>query len=325
MRLSPLKFVIAGTGALLAVLNAGCSAAPGAAYANGVTSKPVATARVPADPVSRAKTAPVPVLTIAGTPRGVAAKGAMVADANTGQVLWSRGSDVQLPMASITKVMTAYLVIQAGNLDQTRTVPKAVTGYVFKWGGASDSLKPGEKATARELLYGLLVQSGADAAYTLASAYGPGMNAFIAKMNATARQLGMNHTHFTSPDGLPYPTEKATYSTPSDLLALGEVAMQSPVFRAVVDTVQYHLPKGQGHNEHWWYNDDSLLRTYKGAVGIKTGFTNVAGHCLLFEANRGGRRLMGVVLGSPATGFTAGEDDATKILNWGFSLKQSDN
>lgn len=321
MRLSPRRMIIACVGALAAGLAAGCSAAPGAAYATGATRTPNSAAAKAAASPSRAAPAG-PVLTVNGAPARVAAKEAILADAATGQVLFSRNPGVPRPMASITKVMTAYLVIQAGNLDRTVTVPKGVINYVFKYGGESGGTHAGEKLTARDLLYDLLLQSGADASFTLATAYGPGMSAFIAKMNATAKQLGMDHTHFTSPDGLPYPTEFSTYSTPSDLLILGEAAMKLPAFRSIVDQVQFHVPKGPGHSEHWWHNDDSLLQTYKGAIGIKTGFTNSAGHCLLFEAIRNGRPLIGVVLGSPATGFRASEDDATRILNWGFSLKQ---
>ena len=88
----------------------------------------------------------------------------------------------------------------------------------------------------------MLLPSGSDAAYTLATSYGPGMKAFLARMNATARQLGMLHTHFTSPDGLPYPTEHSTYSTPADLLRLGLAAMKLPVFRTIVATRSYLLP-----------------------------------------------------------------------------------
>jgi serine-type D-Ala-D-Ala carboxypeptidase (penicillin-binding protein 5/6) len=321
MRLCPQRMFLVCVGALAAGLAAGCSAAPGSAYTEGVAHSPSAGAKASAAP--QATTVPaVPQLKVVGAPAGVAAKGGILADATTGQVLWTRQPGVERPMASITKVMTAYLVIQAGGLDRKIMVPKGATNYVFKNGGESDSLHPGEWLTAQELLSGLLVQSGADAAYTLANAYGPGMNAFLTKMNATAKQLGMDHTHFTSPDGLPYPTEFSTYSTPSDLLTLGEAAMKSAVFRSIVSQVQYHLPKGPGHAEHWWYNDDSLLRTYRGAVGIKTGFTDKAGHCLLFEAIRNGRPLIGVVLASPANGLRASENDATRILNWGFSLKQ---
>ncbi len=167
----------------------------------------------------------------------------------------------------------------------------------------------------------LLLPSGADAAYTLADAYGPGLDAFVARMNATAVTMGLTRTHFTSPDGLPYPTGTATYSTPSDLLTLGLAAMRYPVLRSIVDLRFYHLPKGHGHHQYWWDNTDGLIGSYQGAAGIKTGYTDAARHCLLFEAARNGRALIGVVLDSPATGPAAGAQDAEKMLNWGFRLR----
>ena len=175
----------------------------------------------------------------------------------------------------------------------------------------------------QDLLEALLLPSGADAAYTLANAYGPGLNAFIARMNVTAAQMGMTHTHFTSPDGLPYPTETSTYSTPSDLLTLGLAAMRFPVFRSIVDQQFFHLPKARGHHQYWWDNTNDLIGSYQGATGIKTGYTDDAGHCLLFEAVRNGRALIGVVLDSPPTGAAAGAQDAARMLNWGFSLRQA--
>jgi D-alanyl-D-alanine carboxypeptidase (penicillin-binding protein 5/6) len=196
-----------------------------------------------------------------------------------------------------------------------------VLNYVATYGAATAGLVPGEVLTVHELLYGLLLQSGADAAYTLATTYGPGMGAFLEKMNAEAVKLGMLHTHFASPDGLPYPTETSTYSTPADLVLLGQAAMKLPIFRSIVDQRFYNLPKGDGHRAHWWGNDNALIGSYPGAVGIKTGYTDVALHCLLFEAIRNGRTLIGVVMGSPATGPNSGAQDAVKILNWGYSLK----
>ena len=236
---------------LVAGLAAGCSAAPGAAYAGGAHQvKPLATSRVNVAPD---KTVPTgPLLAVSGAPARVAAKGAILANADTGQVLWSRQASVERPMASITKVMTAYLVIASGDLNRSIRVPKGVIDYVADNGAESDGLHPGEVLTARQLLGGLLVQSGADAAYTLASAYGPGMNAFIAKMNATAKKLGMDHTRFASPDGLPYPTETSTYSTPQDLITLGNAAMKSAEFRSIVDQRQYHVPKGKSNLQHFW-------------------------------------------------------------------------
>jgi serine-type D-Ala-D-Ala carboxypeptidase (penicillin-binding protein 5/6) len=329
MRLSA-RLMIAGLAMAVGGVTAGCSAVPKLAYANNAaqpSSRP-ATASGPAGP--QPGTAPAgapgqagPRIEIAGAPRGVKAKAGILVDADTGQVLWTRQADAERPIASITKVMTAYLVLQAGNLDRKVTVPKAVLDYVWKYGASSDGLHPGEVLTARQLLYGLLLESGADAAYTLAAAYGPGLPAFVARMNATARQLGMLHTQFTTPDGLPYPTGTSTYSTPADLLTLGTAAMKSAVFRSIVDLRFYIMKKGQGHAAHWWGNSNDLIGRYPGAVGIKSGYTVAAAHCLLFEAVRGGRPLLGVVLGSPPTGPAAGAVDAARILNWAFTLKQS--
>src|SRR5690348_2680449 len=130
-----------------------------------------------------------PQIQVAGAPKKVKAKGAVLADAATGQVLWSRDLDTERPMASVTKVMTALLVLQAGNLGQEIRITKAAMSYAWKNGGESAGLHPGDTLTVQQLLPALLLPSGADAAYTLASTYGPGMNAFIAKMNATAAQL----------------------------------------------------------------------------------------------------------------------------------------
>jgi serine-type D-Ala-D-Ala carboxypeptidase (penicillin-binding protein 5/6) len=262
-----------------------------------------------------------PVIKVTGAPGGVKAKGATLADAATGQVLWGRGVDTERPMASITKVMTALLVLQSGDLGREIRVPKAAFVYAWKYRGETAALRPGDVLTAQELLAALLLPSGADAAYTLANAYGPGLTAFVARMNATAARMGMSHTHFTSPDGLPYPTETSTYSTPSDLLTLGLAAMKYPAFRSIVNLRFYHLPKGQGHHGYWWDNTDELIGSYQGAVGIKTGYTDDAGHCLLFEAVRNNRTLIGVVLDSPATGPAAGAQDAKQMLNWGFRLR----
>jgi D-alanyl-D-alanine carboxypeptidase (penicillin-binding protein 5/6) len=282
-------------------------------------------ARIAAAPQSSATSASPspsvsPQIQVTGAPGGVKAKGAVLADVATGQVLWSRDLGTERPMASVTKVMTALLVLEGGDLGQDIRVTKAAMNYAWKNGGESAGLHPGDTLTAQQLLPALLLPSGADAAYTLASTYGPGMDAFVAKMNATAAQMGMTHTHFTSPDGLPYPTETATYSTPSDLLILGLAAMKYPVFRSIVNQRFYHLPKGKGHHQYWWDNTDGLIGSYQGAIGIKTGYTDKALHCLLFEAARNGRTLIGVVLGSPATGVNAGAQDAEKLLNWGFRL-----
>ncbi len=290
----------------------------------GPTPAATAAARTPV-PASLATPRPAvhPAIDVTGAPSRVKAKGAVLADAATGQVLWGRDVDTPRPMASVTKVMTALLVLQGGDLGREIRVPKAAVSYAWKYGGETAALRPRDVLTAHELLEALLLPSGADAAYTLANAYGPGLDAFVARMNATAARMGMRHTHFTSPDGLPYPTETSTYSTPSDLLTLGLAVMRYPAFRSIVDRSFYHLAKGRGHHSYWWDNTDHLIGSYRGAVGIKDGYTDDAGHCLLFEAARHGRVLMGVVLHSPATGVAAGAQAAERMLNWGFRLSPS--
>jgi len=253
-------------------------------------------------------------------PTGVQARAAVIAVASTGRVLWSRNLNTEVPMASITKVMTALVVIRAGRLDRRITVPSAVIGYVEEYDASSAGLWPGDTLTAAQLLEALLLPSGADAAYTLAEAYGPGLSAFIAKMNATAKRLGMTRTHFSNFDGLPYPTGYSTYSTPANLLKLGRVAMASAVLRSIVDRRSYRVASGSGHHAYLWLNLNPLLGVYRGAIGIKTGYTPAAGHCLLFEATRDGRSFIGVNLDSPGVGTTVNGAAATRMLNWAFSL-----
>ena len=255
----------------------------------------------------------------AAGPSGVAAWSAAVENAATGRLLWSRGLNTERPMASITKVMTAYLVIRAGHLDRKITIPAAVTGYVRAHNASSAGLRPGDRLTARQLLYALLLPSGADAAYTLAKAYGPGLSRFVTRMNATARLLGMRRTHFSNFDGLPYPTSYSNYSTAANLLALGRAAMRLPVFRSVVAKRSYRLAAGSGHHAYRWKNLNPLLGRYPGAIGIKPGYTGAAGQCLLFEATRHGHTVIGVTLHSPGSISSVNSADATRILNWAFN------
>ena len=251
------------------------------------------------------------------------AKYAYILEADTGTVLLDKGADQRIPTASLSKVMTAYVVIEAGDLNRVITVPKGIVAYDKKYDASTAGLVPGEKLTALQLLYGLMLPSGCDAAYALATAYGPGMTAFIAEMNAAARKLGLSKTHFSDPSGLPDQGEYSTYSTARDLVSLGRDAMKLAVFRQVVAARTYQVAAGAGHRAHTWKNLNQLLTSYSGAIGIKTGFTAVAGECLLFEARRGAATLIGVVLHSAATDSASDQAapvrDATAMLNWGFS------
>jgi D-alanyl-D-alanine carboxypeptidase (penicillin-binding protein 5/6) len=247
-------------------------------------------------------------------------RGGELVNATTGAVLWSKDADVERPMGSITKVMTALLVLRAGDLNRKIKVTKAAVRYVHRDGASSAGLIAGDVLTARQLLEAMLVPSGCDAAYLLATAYGPGRAAFIQKMNAMAAKMDLTSTHFTSFDGMPYPTEYSTYSSPADLIRLGQRAMSYRVFRHIVSQASYHLRGTALHHSYTWQNTDLLLESYPGAVGIKTGNTKAAGNCFLFEARRGRTTLIGVVLhaypaGSLSSAFTA----ARRLLTWGFS------
>jgi D-alanyl-D-alanine carboxypeptidase (penicillin-binding protein 5/6) len=263
--------------------------------------------------------------TTAKTPAGVRAPFAELANEATGADLWSRSSVSEHPMGSIAKVMTAYVVIEAGDLNRVITVPSGIIGYDNAYGASTAGLVPGEKLTALQLLYALLLPSGCDAAYTLATAYGKdgSRSQFIAQMNAAAHKLGLSKTRFSDFSGLPDPGEHTTYSTVRDLVSLGRDAMLLPAFRSIVRTRTYRVAAASDHHAHAWTNLNLLLGRYAGATGIKTGFTDAAGNCLLFAASRGRTELIGVVLdSSPAdspAGLDAAASDATAMLNWGFS------
>jgi len=265
----------------------------------------------PGAPAARAASAPV----------GVQSHFAELANAVTGANLWSRSSVTQRPMGSITKVMTAYVVIRAGSLNRVITVPAGIVAYDRTYDASTAGLVPGEKLTALQLLYAMLLPSGADAAYSLAYAYGGSRAGFLARMNAAASKLGLSKTHFSDFSGLPDPGQYTTYSTARDLIGLGRAAMRLPLLAKIVATRSYSVAAGSGHRAHTWKNGNLLLTRYPGAIGIKPGFTNAAGQCLLFEARRGTKTLIGVVLHSSSsiTNPSAAVNDAIRMLNYGFS------
>jgi D-alanyl-D-alanine carboxypeptidase (penicillin-binding protein 5/6) len=255
----------------------------------------------------------------AARPAGVVAKAGELVDVTAGKSLWSRNARAELPIASITKVMTAMVVLSSGRLNRKIRVTQAAVNYALDNSAGSAGLRAGDILTAWQLLQALLLPSGADAAYLLARAYGPGWRKFVGKMNATARRLGMTHTHFANFDGLPYPTETSTYSTPRDVIVMGQAAMKHAVFRKIVAERGRRIAATREHHKYHWANTDLLLRRYRGAIGIKTGFTNAAGYCLLFEARRHGTTLTGVVLDSTSTDTTMRFTAAARLLNWGFA------
>ncbi len=292
---------------LIAMLAVTMASASCPAYASSSHSGPAA--------VGRAATR-----SVAGGPSGIQVKSAALANGATGNILWSLGLNTERPIGSIVKVMTALVVIQAGGLNREITVPESVIAYLKKQDQPSTAgLHPGDQLTALELLAALLLPSGCDAAYTLAQAYGPGLSAFIAKMNAEAGRLGLTGTYFSNFDGLPWPSEDSTWSTPANLITLGRYAMSYPVFSMIVGQASYSLPAVYGHHAYMWQNTNPLIGVYQGAIGIKTGDTKAAGNCLLFEATRNGVTLIGVTLGTPGDSIAATGPVATRVLNWGFS------
>lgn len=253
-------------------------------------------------------------------PTGITAAYAEIEDNATGSEIWGQSEKAEVPMGSITKVMTAVVVLESAglNLNQLNTVPDGITAYDNEYGAATAGLVPGQQLTTLDLLYALLVPSGCDAAYTLAQAYGPGLTGFIAKMNATAAALGLKNTHFSDFSGLPDPTEYSTYSTPSDLIKLGRIAMLIPLFAEIVKTSEYHVDAVTGeHPAFTWNTTNPILGVYPGTEGIKTGSTNAAGYCLLFEAFKGDEDVIGIVLDDPS--WSAVASDSETLLNYGFA------
>jgi serine-type D-Ala-D-Ala carboxypeptidase (penicillin-binding protein 5/6) len=239
--------------------------------------------------------------------------------------LWGRDQKTGRPIASLTKVMTALVVIKAGDLRRRITITAGDVEYAASHDASNAGLRAGDVLTAKALLYALLLPSGADAAIALARSYGPGIAPFVAKMNALAGQLGLTSTHFTNFDGL----LSTDISTPGDLLKMGRAAMAQPAFRQVVKHKWYNLKSWPHRHHYFWRNTNLLLKRYPGVIGIKTGWTPSAGECLLFEATHTDKRgrykgrtrtLIGVVLDSAATnsGFTF--VDAARLLNRGFGL-----
>ncbi|MDN3354495.1 serine hydrolase [Actinomadura sp. DC4] len=280
----------------------------------GVPVAASATARTKAGTVKVAPAA-------ASAPAGIAAKGAYLYDADTAKKLWGLATTTKRPIGSITKMMTAVIVLRAGNLDKTVTIKQSYVNHVKNNDASSAGLKVGDKVTVRQLLNAMMLPSGCDAAYALGDIYGPGQTKFVAKMNKEAAALKMTSTHYLNVDGLPTSTKKEGYSTPRDLILLARYAMTSVNFKAVVTRQSYSLSKTSGHAAYSWANTNLLLGSYPGAIGIKTGHTTAAGYSLVFTAQHSGRTLIGVVLNSTTTDSNRRFKDASAILDWGFGTK----
>lgn len=254
----------------------------------------------------------------------ITAKGGFVMNNATGKALYSKAADTRRSTGSTTKIMTARVVLAQPNLnlDAKVTIQKAYSDYIVSKGASSAHLIVGDKVTVRQLLYGLMLPSGCDAAYALADKFGSGstraarVKSFIGKMNSTAKSLGLKNTHFDSFDGI---GNGGNYSTPRDLTKLASSAMKYSTFRTVVKTKatkQKVTTKSGGYRYMSWTNTNTLLKSYSGTIGVKTGSGAVAKYCLVFAATRNGKTVIGTVLASSSA--TSRASDATKLMNYGF-------
>ena len=232
------------------------------------------------------------------------AGGVMLMDACTHKVLYAKNAHEKLPMASTTKIMTAILAIETGKLDALVTVPKEAYGVE----GSSMYLRLGEKISLRDLVYGLMLVSGNDAAVAIAINVGGSIAGFAALMNEKAKELGAHNTHFVTPNGL---HDAEHYTTAYDLALIASYAMQNETFREIVGTTYYRTVTGEVTRTV--KNKNKILWEYEGGNGVKTGYTMAAGKCLVFSAERNGVELVGVVLNCPDM-FPA----AKRLLDYGF-------
>lgn len=273
----------------------------------------------PAPFVPQATTPPTPVLTPQGTPPTVTANSAYLLDSDTGHVLADINGEQPVPMASTTKIMTALIAIQTSDLNMLVTVHQDAINEVINNNGSSALLVRNDQIPLKDLLYGLLLPSGDDAAVAIADAVGGTEQAFVQRMNLFAYRLHLFQTHYANPDGLPIANH---YTTAADLARLTRYAMTVPLFEQIVSTTTYKLPATNLHHSYTWTTTNPLLpgqpNAYMGATGVKTGTTPEAGFCLVFAATRNNSHLIGVVLHSSSE--TTRATDAIALLNWGFSL-----
>ena len=213
----------------------------------------------------------------------------ILCDAGSGEVLYSKNSDEKLPMASTTKIMTALTVLEKADLSENVTVKKESVGIE----GSSIYLTEGEMLTVEELLYGLLLESGNDAAHALSLHVGKTEKGFCDMMNEKAASLGLSSTHFDNPHGL---FSESHYTTARELAVIASEAMKNDVFRRIVATKKYHIEERENCRERYFSNHNRLLNTLENCVGVKTGYTLKAGRCLVSATCDGESTFIAVTL-----------------------------
>ncbi|MCL4397694.1 D-alanyl-D-alanine carboxypeptidase [Patescibacteria group bacterium] len=247
-----------------------------------------------------------PLKTGTEAPPEISARSAVVVDLQSGVTIFSLNPNEKLRPASITKLMTALVALEYYPLDRVLTVRR-----LAPVDGESDmGLKIGDKLTVRNLIYGLLVPSGNDAAYTLADNYPGGFENFIYSMNKKAQNLHMNNTHFENPSGLDTDNH---YSSARDISLLTAVALKNPLISEAVATYGITLSDTTGKKFFQLKNVNKFLGYLYGADGVKTGFTDLAGECLVASVSRDGHRIISVVLKSDDR-----FGDSARLQEWAY-------
>lgn len=234
------------------------------------------------------------------------AKAAALIDVESGRLLYSSNGDQPMRIASLTKIMTAIVAIEHGNLtDMVKTTRRAVGRE-----GSSIYLKLGEEMSLSNLLYGMMLRSGNDAATAIAEHVGGSEEGFVYLMNEKAAQIGLANSHFMNPHGLDI---EGHYSTANDLAKLTAYALKNEVFAEIVRTKEKSAPNPNEKWQYRWHNKNKMLNMYEGADGVKTGYTKKALRCLVSSATRNGQKLAAVTIND-------GDDwaDHRKLLDWGF-------
>ena len=237
----------------------------------------------------------------------VSAECAVLISQQTGEVIFQKNAYEHHSMASTTKIMTSLLAAQSGKLHDEITVSKEM----IQVEGTSMGLLPGDSVSLYELIYGMLLPSGNDAANVTAYYLGGNVENFAKKMNAKAKEIGMDNTNFVTPSGL---DDKNHYSTAYDMALLGRYAVNDPVFRSVCSSKKVTLSYETPPYKRTLYNHNRLLESYKYAFGIKTGFTKKSGRCLVSYAEKDGTGLVAVTLNAPNDW-----NDHKLMLDYGFS------
>ena len=237
----------------------------------------------------------------------VAAEAAVVMNATDKRVLYAKNAGGIMYPASTTKIMTLITALEAGSPDSVVVVsPRAAN-----CDGSSLELRNGDRLKLQEALFGMMLVSGNDAAEAVAESVAGSIPAFVQKMNDEAEKFGATRTHFSNPHGLPDPINH--FTTAYDLALITAYGLKNPVFANIVATRDYDVHFLNRSSVTHARNTNKLLNTYSGANGVKTGFTDAAGECLVAAARRGDVELIAVVLNSESRW-----DDAARLLNYGF-------